>query len=273
MKNILIWIVILIIGASGLTYYLQRQGHFKQATTAKEKPIPIPESKPEPAISYPIPKEENTEATTNDETPPEEAVAPEPPLPKLSDSDNSLLRDLGGLIDLKSYRTLFILKEVIQRFVVTVNNLTTDNLPRKYLLTRPVKGSFAVIKNDQGKITLDPKNYDRYTLFIRMLEKIDVNKLMRVYIHYYPLFQEAYESLGYPGKYFNDRLIQVIDNLLDAPEINGVIKLKQPKVFYQFADPELESLSAGQKIMLRMGPDNAERVKAFLRALRLELIR
>jgi hypothetical protein len=42
-------------------------------------------------------------------------------------------------------------------------------------------------------------------------------------------------------------------------------------VFYKFADPELESLSAGQKIMIRMGPQNAEKVKAKLRALRREL--
>jgi hypothetical protein len=42
-------------------------------------------------------------------------------------------------------------------------------------------------------------------------------------------------------------------------------------VLYQFADPELEGLSAGQKIMLRMGAENAAKVKAKLREIRREL--
>jgi Protein of unknown function (DUF3014) len=45
----------------------------------------------------------------------------------------------------------------------------------------------------------------------------------------------------------------------------------QPKVLYQFADPELESRSAGQKILMRMGPVNESRVKAKLRDIRKAL--
>jgi hypothetical protein len=85
------------------------------------------------------------------------------------------------------------------------------------------------------------------------------------------LFQQAYEELGYPGAYFNDRLVHAIDHLLATPEIAGDLALKQPRVLYEFADPQLEMLSAGQKAMLRIGPDNARRVKAKLRALRAEI--
>ena len=42
----------------------------------------------------------------------------------------------------------------------------------------------------------------------------------------------------------------------------------QPKVLYEYADPALESLSAGQKALVRMGPDNEAKVKAKLRELR-----
>jgi len=38
-------------------------------------------------------------------------------------------------------------------------------------------------------------------------------------------------------------------------------------------DPELESRSAGQKILLRIGNDNAARIKAKLREIRTELTR
>ena len=40
---------------------------------------------------------------------------------------------------------------------------------------------------------------------------------------------------------------------------------------YQFADPELEARSAGQKIMIRMGSENAARIKAKLQEVRREL--
>jgi len=44
--------------------------------------------------------------------------------------------------------------------------------------------------------------------------------------------------------------------------------LSQPKVLYEYADPSLQSMSAGQKIMVRMGPENEAKVKAKLREVR-----
>jgi Protein of unknown function (DUF3014) len=42
---------------------------------------------------------------------------------------------------------------------------------------------------------------------------------------------------------------------------------------YEFADPALEARSAGQKIMIRMGSENAAKVKAKLREIRREVTR
>ena len=276
MKILLGWILIAVVAAAGIAFYMQQKKlvNDTDVTAAQEETLPLPESTPEPDINYPVPQPAKPQAPEGSA---EEAV-PQEPLPPLSDSDKSLLDDLGELIDLKQYQHLFVLKAIIQRFVVTVNNLTTNSLPKKYLLTRPVAGNFLVEKSMLKESTdntaiMDPANYERYSIYVQLLETIDINQLVSVYVHYYPLFQQAYESLGYPGKYFNDRLVEVVDNLLDAPVIREEIKLIQPKVFYQYADPRLEALSAGQKIMLRMGPDNAERVKVVLRQLRLELIR
>jgi hypothetical protein len=55
-------------------------------------------------------------------------------------------------------------------------------------------------------------------------------------------------------------------------EVKGPYAPQRPWVHYRFADPELESLAAGQKILLRMGPDNERRLKAKLRELRGQLI-
>ena len=135
---------------------------------------------------------------------------------------------------------------------------------------QPVHGAFEAVR-DGDAITIAAGNSARYTPYVQALEKVDTKQLAGVYLRFYPLFQQAYEELGYPKAYFNDRLVAVIDHLLATPEVAGPLRLKQPKVLYEFDDPQLEALSAGQKAMLRMGPDNARRVKAKLRALRTEI--
>jgi len=89
-----------------------------------------------------------------------------------------------------------------------------------------------------------------------------------VYLRFYPLFQKAYQDLGYPTGYFNDRLVKVIDMLLATPQIAAPIDLVRPNVMYVYADPKVESLPAGQKLLIRMGTDNAAVVKAKLMELR-----
>jgi len=94
-----------------------------------------------------------------------------------------------------------------------------------------------------------------------------------VYAGLYPLFQEAYHQLGYPSGYFNDRLVETLDDLLAAPEIHGPVKLVRPRILYQYADPDLEARSAGQKLMMRLGLDNELAVKARLAQIRAQLAR
>ena len=120
---------------------------------------------------------------------------------------------------------------------------------------------------------LDPANFERYKPMVQILGSMDTKTLVATYTRYYPLFQEAYESLGHPPEYFNDRLIEVIDHLLATPELQGPIKLAQPNVQYEYADPAIESRSAGQKALIRMGTENAKAVKDKLRELRAELVK
>ena len=64
----------------------------------------------------------------------------------------------------------------------------------------------------------------------------------------------------------------MIDHLLEAPDLERPVLLSQPRVVYEFADPKLEGLSAGQKILLRMGSENAVKMKAKLRQIREALV-
>ena len=79
--------------------------------------------------------------------------------------------------------------------------------------------------------------------------------LVSLYVRHYPLFQQSYRELGYPNGHFNDRLVEAIDLMLATPESPAALKVVQPKIFYEFADRDLEQLPAGQKLMLRIGRD------------------
>ena len=142
---------------------------------------------------------------------------------------------------------------MVRRFVATVDNLSRPTVAMKVRSLQPVPGAFEVVR-DGDAITVSAGNAARYAPYVQALERIDAKQLAGVYLRFYPLFQKAYEELGYPKAYFNDRLVASIDHLLAAPEPPAPPRLTQPKVLYEFEDPQLEALSAGQKAMLRLGP-------------------
>src|SRR5690606_16230750 len=112
---------------------------------------------------------------------------------------------------------------------------------------------------------------DRYDAYVSALEAMDAALLAQAYRRYYPLFQQAYVELGYPDRYFNDRVVQIIDHLLATPSVAPPLALEQPKSLYQFADPGPEARSWGRKILIRIGQAHAETVKAKLRELRADI--
>lgn len=191
-------------------------------------------------------------------------------LPVLGDSDASVasaLASIGG--DLSS---LLIPRQIITRIVTTIDALPRhDGLGSFTLPAHTPKGAFAVDATD-GTAVVMGANDARYVPYMQVVDATDPQALVAWYVHAYPLFQEAYRQLGYPKGYFNDRLIVVIDDLLAAPEPAQPPALQREKTFYVYSDPALEALSTGQKLLLRVGPANAVRIKAKLRAIRAQLV-
>ena len=191
-------------------------------------------------------------------------------LPPLADSDAALRDALGALFGLAPIERIFNLQDIARRFVATIDNLPRQTVALQRMPVKPVGGEVAVTQSD-GRILLRADNASRYAPYLQVLDQADPQKLVQTYVRFYPLFQKAYEELGYPNGYFNDRLVEVIDHLLAAPDVPAPIELAQPKVLYQFADPALEQRSAGQKIMIRLGPVGESHVKTKLRAIRKAL--
>jgi hypothetical protein len=182
-----------------------------------------------------------------------------------------MMRDsIAGLIGRQAFDDWVIPKELVRRIVVTVDNLPRPTAPRRRMPLGAVPGALATAQSGED-IVLAPANEERYAPFVRVLQALNARALVDSYVRAYPLFQRAFEELGYPGRHFNDRLMEAIDDLLATPEAQTV-RLVRPRILYEFADPDLETRSAGQKVLLRMGPRNAMLVKVKLREIRREII-
>ncbi len=259
-----LWPAVALVAAlvlAGIGVWYLRQGAPETPAQVKAPPSPPPPMAetappPKPAIRFPLPGLE-----------PEAAKS----LPTLENSDSQLRQWLAELIGEKAFADLFVAEGIVRRIVATVDNLPREKAPRRTFPLDPVKGAFASSGSGET-LMVGPANSARYAAHVRVMEALDARALVRIYVRAYPLFQRAYEELGFPGRHFNDRLMEAIDDLLAAPEPKDPPKLLRPKVLYEYADPDLETRSAGQKILIRIGAGNAARVKKKLAEIRRELL-
>ena len=262
---LLVTIALAALVAAGFYLYWQR---------ASEIPVTLPEGSAgpqaasrvpsviagtaEPAIRHPLPA---LESASGEHT----------ALPALENSDEILQNLLTNLFGPQALTKLFNPNHLVRNFVVTVDNLPRENVNRELSPFRSADRTMLTAESG-GTTVIASANYARYDAWIAAAEAIDTKKLVTLYVRFYPWLQQEYRTIGYPNGAFNDRVVQVIDDLIAAPDIQGPLAVTQSKVLYEFADPDLESLSAGRKILLRMGPENAARLKTKLRDIRRVLL-
>ena len=260
-KWIPIGLIVLLAAVAGYFYWPEK-GIPETPAPAADKSLadPAPEPSPPTQVAEPTPPEPPPILHPIDTLP-----SPDP-LPDLSHSDAPFSTLLGGIVGKKGL-ALVVPEDFIYHLVATVDNLPRKQLPASIVPLRRATGPFGV--EGQGEIrTIAAGNAKRYAAFIAAANGLDAEKLVALYRRYYPLFQQAYKELGYPDGNFNDRLVVAIDDLLAAPDPEPPIRLDQPKILFQYADPGLESRSAGQKILMRVGKKNAAALKAKLTEIR-----
>jgi hypothetical protein len=231
-----------------------------------------PASEPEAVVETPQP------SITAPVAPPPPAVvdsAPPPvralPLPPLDESDPEVV---GGLTEIFGQEA--VVKHVMPERLVRNLVVSIDNVPREQMALnqRPLQsapGEF-IASGEEDALVIAPENFERYEPFVALVSNVDAKTLVSFYRGLEPLFQQAYEELGHPDASFTTRLNEVIEHLLQTPTPRGELALVQPSVHYKFADPRLENLSAGQKLLIRMGVDNATVIKGKLREIQAELL-
>ncbi|MDP4028372.1 MAG: DUF3014 domain-containing protein [Gallionella sp.] len=252
-------IAALILLGAAFAAYLFWQSEQPEPEIVQIRNIPPSPPPPPPPVPAPAPT-----VSREIKTPPAQ------PLVQLAKSDSFVFDALADLVGNPALMKFFRSEQIIRKIVVTVDNLPQQRVPVKVMPFKPPAGSFLTAGAEEN-LAISPKNSGRYASYVEIAEAIDTKKLVELYVRLYPLFQQVYGELGYPDKNFNDQLIETMDDLLDTPVVKEPIKLVQPKYFYQYADPGLEALSIGQKIMLRLGSKNGKRVKNKLLGIKQEL--
>lgn len=261
-------LALLALGAGGFYGWQQR------STPASAAALPTPSpaaavvpagaaaTATEPVIQHPI------------DTP--SATAPLP-----SNADAAMKLALIDLLGAKPVAAMLQSDGFARRVVATVDNLgRTHAAPLLWPVT-PTAGRFTVQRSGEVE-QIAAANASRYEPFVAFAASVDTARAASFYKTHYAQFQAAYRELGYPRAYFNDRVVEVIDQLLATPEpagpvavrlteVKGPIASDRPWLRYEFVDPKLEALPAGSRMLVRMGNDNARRLKAQLQAFRAQI--
>jgi hypothetical protein len=257
------WLAVVACVAGVVLYSRNDIGPLLQELTSKQ-PAPVAVEPEKSGPRYPLePGAQATQPAYDTEI---------KPLPPLAESD-SYIRTLLNEIFGSDVDGVLIGNDLIGKFVATIDSLTAAKPARKTWPVAMRMDAFKAVAADDGsgEFVMSPDNYVRFDFLVNLFTSPAPATLAATYRRLYPLVQEAYTGLGYPDGYFNDRLIEVIDHLLSTPKPAEPIRLVQPRVFYQFADPQLEALSGGQKLLLRMGSTNAAKLRKLLQELRQEL--
>ena len=279
-KGLIVIALLVLVIVGGIVFYL-----FDRQERAEAPPVvalPVEPGPAQPAIELPVP--EPPPFTVDEKRVPVDTRLDELPLPPLNESDGYVQENVAAVVGEATAMQYFAADGLASRAVATVDALGSRQVPGNIqavagpetdYMAYPDPDPPAEILDEQGDLVQqylsDPGNSSRYNTYVEMIEAVDAEQFAALYHRNSPLFQQAWRELGYTDVAFDDRLAEVIDELLATPEVEEPYRLVKPEAVYLFADEELEALSAGQKIMLRMGSENRARVKSKLSEFRKAL--
>jgi hypothetical protein len=267
-------LLVALLGAGGTLWWMYKAKPLPAAPVAE-----APAAAPEPAAA-PVPVADAAERHPIEA--PVAAASAAAALPPLDEADGIVQAALAELLSRQGVMAFLNADGFVRRAVVTVDNLARPHAASRLWPVQPTPGKLQLLlAGDAELIAAD--NARRYEPFVAFVASVEPARAAALYRRLYPLFRQAYAELGYPKGQFNDRLVEVIDHLLAAPEpkqppalklvdVKGEVPSTRPWVRYEYADPALESLSAGQKIMVRIGSTHERRLKAWLAGFRKAIV-
>jgi len=201
--------------------------------------------------------------TPGAETPAQPAADPLPPL----DQSDALVRELAARLGAHPQLARWLVtEELARRFVASVVNVAEGTSPGTHLRFLAPEGAFDASNRD-GRWYADPSSFRRYDLVTDVFDSLDPAATAALFERLHPLFDAAYAEIGNPASSFDATLALALGNLLRVPIPEPPVELVPQGIAFAYADRTLEERTVAEKHLLRLGPDNALRVQAKLRAL------
>lgn len=268
-KPLLITLVVVLVAIAALIGYFVMSSSSEPEPVAEVIEIPAPPPALEPEVVEPVIAEPEPEPVA--ELEPEEPEEPAFVLPLLDDSD-PLIRD--GVVSLTRHEGINIWlapEQLLRKFVAFTDNVSHGQVAKSPVRFLAPEGPFLVTPVDEETYVIDPASYDRYNRFTEVVVSIDARRAAEFYHLLRPLIAQAYGELGYGNRSFDDVVFEAIGRLLETPVLESPVRLKRPVVMFKYEDEKLESLSAAQKQLMRMGPRNTRMLQTKLREVAIEL--
>ena len=191
------------------------------------------------------------------------------PLPPLDESDAWIQGKLPELTWRNELLSLLITEDIIRRFVVFTDNFSQGLLAYEHSPFIQPKVKFSVdeqspnVDGQQNVWQWDGETSKRFDLYVDLLRSIDSTTLVKLYVDFKPLIDEAYSELGYEED-FTYTLQDAITRVLDMELPKSAMNVTRTSVMYKFDDPQLEALDDSDKLLLRIGKENLLIIKSVL---------
>lgn len=210
-------------------------------------------------------------ATNSSEAAVAEANVPERTLPPLGQMDTFLRALLGALSSHPEFVRWLATDDLIRQMARGIDRISRGQSPAADLAVLRPTADFSMQRRG-NTMTIDPASYQRYDRLAEMMESLEPRGVAEAYRTVQPRLDEAYRALGRSQTGVDNALDVAVQLLIDTPvPAEPLVLVPGPGATYAFRDPELERLAPIQKQLLRMGPDNMQRIQARLRAIRAEL--
>ena len=266
----------LILAAAGLLVLcgILYWGFVKEPATApvSEQTPATPETPPIPApaevIDAPEP-EFSTPAKVAEEPIPD--VPPIPPAITLAESDGVIAEGLPAMNSGPLGEQFVMRPNNVERGIAIIDNLRQGAVPYKLLPVGRPNGAFAFQDNGLA-VTMNPAGFSRYDALANTVAGIDVEATLALYDVLAVAIEGAWSALGYTDVSFQEATLGALGMVMLAPAPNLEARLLKDESNWVYEDASLESLPPLQKQIMRMGPENAEKIQDKAREFRAALL-
>ena len=267
-SNYLLIAILAVLVIAGMYYFSQQQ----KSTEQVKEVLDLPEEQTAPLVENPLMPEKDEQKDIRDPSVQgqtkvdtnliiEETI----PLPPLAESDERFKQDLTDLSG--NLNDWLVSDQLVTRYLKVFNDASQGQRLYKHMRFLAPDKPFT-IKQDEKGLYIDPQSYRRYDKLTAAIDALDVQKSLEFYKKYRPLYQQVFSAFGYPEQYqIEDIFKKTAATILEAPIIEGRIRLIHPTVRYKFRDQKLEALDPLQKQMIRMGPINTRIIQHKVRLL------